>query len=173
MSIVYFDKKGTADGEWEITVQREKVFSVKSIKLFGLHLKSNLDWEDEINAIVRKCENPIKIVNCVKHTWWGADPVIWMRHKALIRSKMEYGALLFNKLKKKQLQKLQKIPYRAIRGALGYWSSTLTNIMLAEAEEIPVFCRFKQFGRNFVPRCYMSSKSPNGPVAGRITNSSR
>jgi hypothetical protein len=49
-----FDKKGTADGDWEITVQGEKVNSVKSIKSLGLQLKSNLDWEDEINAIVRK-----------------------------------------------------------------------------------------------------------------------
>jgi hypothetical protein len=63
-----FDKKGTADREWENTGQGEKVTSVKSIKFLGLHLKSNVDWEDEINAIVRKYENPVKIINCVKHT---------------------------------------------------------------------------------------------------------
>jgi hypothetical protein len=105
----------------------------------------------------------------VKHIWWGVDPVILMRHKALIRLRMKYEAFLFNKLKKKQLQKLEKIKYRAICGALGYWSSTL----LAEAKEIPIFYRFEQLGRNYVPRCYTSSKSPNGPVAGRIINSSR
>jgi hypothetical protein len=49
---IFAKKKGTADGEWEITVQGENVSSVKSIKSLGLHLKSNLDWEDEINAIV-------------------------------------------------------------------------------------------------------------------------
>jgi hypothetical protein len=36
-------------------VQREKVSSFKSIKFLGLHLKSTLDWEDEINSIARKC----------------------------------------------------------------------------------------------------------------------
>jgi hypothetical protein len=86
-------KKETADGEWEITVQGEKVSSDKSITFLGLHLKSNLDWEDEINAIVRKCENPMKIVNCVKHTQWGGDLVILVRlYKVLLRSRMEYGA---------------------------------------------------------------------------------
>jgi hypothetical protein len=54
-----FDKEGAVDREWEITVQGEKASLVKSIQLLGLHLKSNLDWEDEINAIVRKCENLI------------------------------------------------------------------------------------------------------------------
>jgi hypothetical protein len=63
-----FDKKGTANGEWEITVQRKMVSSVKSIKFLGLHLQSDLDRENEINTTIRKWENPIKIVNCVKHT---------------------------------------------------------------------------------------------------------
>jgi hypothetical protein len=41
----------------EITVQGEKVSLVKSIKFISLQLNSTLDWEDEINAIVKKCEN--------------------------------------------------------------------------------------------------------------------
>jgi hypothetical protein len=73
---------------------------------------------------------------------------------------MEYGAFLFHKLQRKQLQKLQKIQYRAIRGVLGYWSSTATNIMLGEAKEIPFFSRFKQLGMNYVSRCYTSSNHP-------------
>jgi hypothetical protein len=72
-----FDKKGTTDGQWEIMVKGEKVSSVKSIIFLGLHLKSNLDWEDDIKAIVGKCETRLKSWT-VKHTWWGADPVILM-----------------------------------------------------------------------------------------------
>jgi hypothetical protein len=63
-----FSENGTADGEWDITVQEEKVSSVNSIKFLCLYLKYNLDWQDEIKAIVRKCENQMKIVNCGKHT---------------------------------------------------------------------------------------------------------
>jgi hypothetical protein len=123
-----------------------------------MHLKSTLDWEDEINAIVRKCENLIKIVNCMKHTWWGAHPVNLMRlYKVLIRSRIEYGAFLFHKLKKKQLQKLERIKYRTIRGALGYRHSTATNIMLPEVKVISIFCGFKQLGRNYVFRYYISN----------------
>jgi hypothetical protein len=57
---------------------------------------------------------------------------------------------------KKQLRKLEKIQSRALPGALGYWSNTRTNIMLAEAKDIPIFCRLKQLGRNYVSRCYTS-----------------
>jgi hypothetical protein len=42
----------------------------------------------------------------------GADPVILMvLYTAFIRSRMEYGELLFHKLKKKLLQKLEKVQY--------------------------------------------------------------
>jgi hypothetical protein len=51
---------------------------------------------------------------------------------------MEYGAFIFYELKKKQLQKVEKLKYRAIRGALGYRSSTPANVMLAEDKEIPI-----------------------------------
>jgi hypothetical protein len=71
-----FDTKRTVAGGWEIMVQGEKVSSVKSIKFLGQHFKSNIGWEDEINEIVRKCANPFKIVNCVKHTWWRVEPII-------------------------------------------------------------------------------------------------
>jgi hypothetical protein len=75
----------------------------RGITFLGLHLKSNIYWEVEINAIVKKCENPMKIVNSVKHTMWGADPVILVRlYKAFARSRMKYGAFLFHILKKKQ-----------------------------------------------------------------------
>jgi hypothetical protein len=47
---------------------------------------------------------------------------------------MEYGAFLFYKLKKKEAENLEKIQYRAIRGALGYRSRTPTKVMLAEAK---------------------------------------
>jgi hypothetical protein len=73
---------------------------------------------------------------------------------------MEYGAFLFHKLKKKQAQKLEKIQHRAIRGALGYRSSTPTNLMLAKAKEIAIFSRLKKLGRNYVTRFYSSTNNP-------------
>jgi hypothetical protein len=60
-------------------------------------------------------------------------------YKALMRPRMEYGAFLFHKLRKKQTQKLEKMQYRAISGALGYRSSTLTKVMLTEGKENPTF----------------------------------
>jgi hypothetical protein len=52
----------------------------------------------------------MKTVNCVKHTWWGAELVILLRlYEAFIRSRVEYEAFLFHTFKKKQVQKLENL----------------------------------------------------------------
>jgi hypothetical protein len=167
-------KKGQLLESGKSQYKGKRFFFVKSITFLGLHLKSNLDCAEKINAIVRKCENPIKIMNCVKHTWWEADPIILTRlYKSLIRWRTEYGAFLFNKLKKKQLQKLEKIQYRAIRRALAYQSSTPTTVMLAEAKDIPIFCYVQTVGKELCVQVSYTKQLPNGPVVGRIINSSQ
>jgi hypothetical protein len=40
--------------------------------------------------------------------------------------------------------------------------------MLAEAKEIPIFCKFKQLGRNYVSRCYTSSNHPMVQLLGEL-----
>jgi hypothetical protein len=46
------------------------------------------------------------------------DPLILTRlYETLTRLRMEYGAFLFHKFKKKKLQKLEKTQYRAIHAA--------------------------------------------------------
>jgi hypothetical protein len=154
-----FDKKGTANGMGNYSIRKKKgFFDQINYKIFGSTLTSNLDREDEINAIVRKCKNLMKTVNSVKHTWCGVDAVIL--YMVFIRLKIEYGAFLFHVLKKKQLQKLEKIQYRVICRALGYRSSSPTNTMLAEAKETPIFCKLKELGRNLLSMCYTLSNHP-------------
>jgi hypothetical protein len=70
---------------------------------------------------------------------------------------MEYRAFLSHKLKKKQLQKLEKIQYRAIRGALSYRSSTAN---ASRSQSSFNLLSFKQLGRNYVFRHYISSNYP-------------
>jgi hypothetical protein len=59
-----------------------------------------------------------------------------------------------------KFHKLKKIQYRAVRIALGYWSTTQMNTVLAGAKKIPNFSRFKQLGKNYVSRCYTSTNHP-------------
>jgi hypothetical protein len=72
---------------------------------------------DNINAVVRKCEIPIEIMTYLKHTRWGADPIILSRlYRVLMRSRMVHAALAFGKLQKKQSHENKKIQCRQYAG---------------------------------------------------------
>jgi hypothetical protein len=65
---------------------------------------------------------------------------------------------LFHKLNKSQALKLERLQYRALRGALGYRNSTLTNVNLAESNKPPMHLRFRYLGRIFLMKCFMTNK---------------
>ncbi|CAD6235943.1 GSCOCG00012439001-RA-CDS [Cotesia congregata] len=50
--------------------------------------------------------------------------------------------MFFHKLTLGQINKIDKIQFRALRAALGYRASTTTNVILAEAKEPPLYLRF-------------------------------
>jgi hypothetical protein len=68
-----FDEKGRKAGEWEINLGETDIRSVQAVKFLGLHTATNLNWEKQIESISKKCENPLKILNCIKITWWGRN----------------------------------------------------------------------------------------------------
>jgi hypothetical protein len=68
-------------------------------------------------------------------TWMGADPTVLLRLcTALIRSRVDYGGLLFDSLTDGQIDLLEKIECKAFRLAFGYMRTSRKNIMLAEAK---------------------------------------
>jgi hypothetical protein len=68
-------------------VQGEKVSSVKSIKFVSLQLNSTLDCENEINAIVKKCENLDAFHDLCEAHLVEVHPVILLRlYKAHINN---------------------------------------------------------------------------------------
>jgi hypothetical protein len=72
---------------------------------------------------------------------------------------IENGILcfLFHNLNNSQAQKLDRLQYRALKGALEYGNSAPTNVILAESNEPPMHLRSRYLGRNFLTKCFMTN----------------
>lgn len=171
-SLVVFEK-GKRHTNDNVPVRRLRQISFKGtritesggLRFLGLQLQSNLNWSLQINNVIAKCQNPLKILGCLRHTWWGADPTLLMRlYIALIRSRIEYGGFLLHGLTKEQSLKLERIQLKALRLALGYRTSTPTNVILAEAKLPPLSLRFKYLGRNYITRALSNSDHQVLPI---------
>lgn len=162
-------RKESSNVQWDIELGGVKVKSERVVKFLGTHLHASLDWGPQVRAIIRKCQNTIKILSCLGRTWWGADPMFLISlYKALIFARIEYGAFLFHNLKTQQGVALDRIQFKAIRIALGYRKSTPTNIILAEANEPPLTLRFKNLCRNYLTRVFANTEHKLIPILERL-----
>lgn len=122
-------------------------------------LDTRLNWNRHIDYIVKKCNIPIRILNCIRGTWWGADPQTMLTlYKTLIRSRLEYGGFLISPCKPKQFYKLEKIQLRCLRLALGYRNSTPTNIITHESKILSLTFRFDYLSYKFLLRSVAGNK---------------
>lgn len=117
-----------------INVQGIEVFNSAEVRFLGMNFQSNLSWKAHISRVKQRCECPIKMIKCLGHVWWGADPrLLIMIYRALVRSRLEYGGFLLQNLKKNLSSQLDKVQLRALRAVVGYRQSTPMNVVLCEA----------------------------------------
>lgn len=152
---IIFDKsrKKNRQATHRFSFTQSMIQESRTVRFLGLELESALGWSTQIKKITEMCQNPLKIISCLRSTWWGADSILLLRlYTALVRSRIEYGAFFFHNLPTKQSIQLERIQFKALRAALGYRISTPTNVILAEAKLPPLAFRFKYLGLNFLTK---------------------
>ena len=75
-----------------------------SYTYLGLQLDHKLTWREHIQENKIKCFKSLYILKALSPTQWGGDPItLVMLHKSFIRSKMDYGAVLYGSAAKSSL----------------------------------------------------------------------
>lgn len=98
--------------KWSIMIDKTKVCSVDKVKFLGVIFQCNLKWNAQIEKISKGCSAPTNLISFLTTTWWGASPdVLLLLYKALIRSRIEYGAIAWYPIITCQLGKLNRIQY--------------------------------------------------------------
>jgi hypothetical protein len=81
-----------------------------------LPLHAALKWKQWVAETARKTAGAIDILSWLRHTWWGADPLLLLRlYKSLIRARTEYGRFLIHGLSDSQNVPIEKIQLKALR----------------------------------------------------------
>lgn len=156
--LIVFNEKN--NNNWKLKIENTTIKSKDTIKFLGLTFQSSGKWNKQVDIIKKKCIQPLSIIKYLRSTWKGADPSLMLKlYKALIRSRIEYGAFLFN-LTTSQQNILDKIQYQAVRLSMGYRQSTPTNVMLAESKEIPLEIRFKYLCKNYLCKILNNDEHP-------------
>ena len=112
---------------------------VQQKKFLGLIWDSKLNFRAHINYLKKKCIKALNILKVLAHYDWGADQSTLLHlYRALIRSKLDYGCMVYGSASKTYIKQLDTIQNQALRLCLGAFKSSPVTSLHAEANEMPL-----------------------------------
>ncbi|GFO00724.1 RNA-directed DNA polymerase from mobile element jockey [Plakobranchus ocellatus] len=94
-------------------------------KFLGVFFDSKLNFSSHVKYLKKKCLKALNLLHVVGHTDWGADRATLLRlYRTLVRSKLDYGSVIYGSAKKHVLRALDPIHHQGLRIALGAFRTT-------------------------------------------------
>jgi len=110
-----------------------------SIKILGITFDKKLLWIPHLKLIKKETSQRTNIIKILAHTTWGSKSKLLIQlHKALIRSKLEYGAEVYQSAKNRVLKTIDPIHNTCLRLAIGAFKSSPVESIYIIASEPPL-----------------------------------
>ena len=89
-----------------------------------------------IKYLRAKCLKALNLLKVLSHTSWGADRTVLLHlYRSLIRSKLDYGAIVYGSARKSYLAMLTTVHHQGLRLALGAFGTPPIESLYVEADE--------------------------------------
>lgn len=146
----------------DLSLNGSRIEVVSDFKFLGLYFDSKLTFIPHINHLKNKCQKALNLLRVVSHMDWGADRDVLLRlYRALIRSKLDYGCIVYGSARKSYISKLDTIHHQGLRLALGAFRTSPVQSLYAEANEPSLYLRREQLSMQY----YLKLKSnPENPT---------
>jgi ribonuclease HI len=139
------------------------------VKFLGIIFDKKLTFKPHIMHLRKKCERSLNILRVLSNTSWGADRNCLLRiYKSLIRSKLDYGSVVYGSARKSNLQKLNAIHHSALRLCIGAFRTSPVESLYVDSCEAPLNLRREILSLQYFFRI---SSYHNHPMNFHTTNS--
>ena len=121
-----------------VTIWKQDVVHFSDIKL-----KCKLYYFDTLmmlnSSANDKCTKALNLLRVLAHTSWGADQETLLHlYRSLIRSKLDYGCIVYGSARGSYLRMLDPIQNHALRLCLGAYRTSPASSLCVEANEPPL-----------------------------------
>ena len=146
----------------DLTLDEVPIEVVPEFKFLGLLFDSKFSFIPHINYLSNKCQKSLNLLRVVSSMDWGADKKVLLRlYRSLVRSKLDYGCVVYGSARQWYLRKLDSIHNQGLRLALGAFRTSPVNSLYAEANEPSLNLRRKKLSLRY----YLKLKSnPDNPT---------
>lgn len=134
---------------------------VEEAKFLGLIFDKKLSFVPHIKYLKAKCLKALNVLKVLAHTNWGADRYTLLQlYRSLIRSKLDYGSIVYGSARKSYLQMLDTIHHQGLRLALGAFRTSPVTSLCVEANEPSLHLRREKLGLQYAIRLAANPSNP-------------
>ncbi|GFX25563.1 probable RNA-directed DNA polymerase from transposon X-element [Trichonephila clavipes] len=149
VSVVFTRKRGVFPNP-ELFIGRSIIQVVNEVKFLGLIFDQSLRFHRHLKDLKIRSANALNILKVLANTHWGADRTSLLRlYRALIRSKLDYGSVVYSSACKSLLKILDPVHHQALRLCLWAFRTSPVESLYAEAYEPPLDLRRKYLCLNY------------------------
>ena len=117
-----------------------------------------------------KCLKSLNILKVLSHTTWGADRTTLLQlYRSLIRSKLDYGSIVYGSARKSYLAMIDPIHHQGLRLALGAFRTSPTASLYVEADEPSLNTRREKLSLQYAIRIAGNDSNPAHPRSDSTT----
>ena len=135
---------------------------VEDFKFLGVLFDRKLSFTPHIKYLKAKCLKALNLLKVLSHTDWGADRTVLLQlNRSLIRSKLDYGPIVYGSARPSYISSLDTVHHQGLRLALGAFRTSHVQSLYVEAEEPSLYLRREKLALQYAIRI---AANPSNPV---------
>ena len=135
--------------------------------VLGVLVDSKLSFIPNIKYLKAtcKCLKSLDLLKVLSHTSWGADGTTLLKlYRSQVRSKLDYGCIIYGSARKSYLQMLDSIHNQGLRLALGAFRTSPVASLYVEADEASLYSRREKLSLQYAIRLAANPSNPTHKV---------
>ena len=159
--LVHFTKLPGLHQSPQLKLGNEELNYTSDAKFLGLTFDQKLSWKTHINKLKTDCQKLLGIMKMLNGKNVGASQQNLLKiYRIFIRSKLDYGSIVYASAAPNDLKKLDTITNDALRIASGAFKSTPVVSLLAHCEEPSLFERREYLTMRYFLKIRASLQNP-------------
>ena len=158
---IHFHQQYVFSPDPNILLGKTPIKVVREVKFLGVIFDTKLTFKNHIQYLKTSCQKALDILRVVGHTDWGADHVVLLRlYRLLVRSKLDYGCIVYGSARRSILKQLDPIHHQGLRIALGAFRASPAQSLYIEAHEPSLTTRRLKLSLNYVLKLKSLPENP-------------
>ena len=157
--------------EPELKLYGSAIPLVEQFKFLGVIFDKKLSFMGHIKYIKTKCQKALNLIKVVSHMNWGADRDVLLRlYRALVRSKLDYGSIVYGSARPSYIKALDTIHNQGLRLCLGAFRTSPMESLYVEANEPSLYRRREKLSLQYAIKLKSIIRNPAHAVAFKPNN---